>query len=907
MNQTAENIKQRLSLRKPLQEALDIVAKLADELEMKKDVDLNAELEKVKALFPTCTDFERAFPSVCCSIATGVGKTRLMGACIAYLYLEKGIRNFFVLAPNLTIYNKLIDDFGNSSNPKYVFNGIADFVYNRPVVITGDNYNQAGSLYSETEIRINIFNVSKFARETKPTREGGRNMAPRIKRLSEYLGQSYWDYLSNLDDLVILMDEAHRYHADRSKEAINELKPVLGIEMTATPKDEKGKLFRNVVYEYSLGKALQEGLYVKAPAIATRKDFIATGKKMEEIEEIKIIDAINVHEEIKRQLLEYSKTENKKEVKPLILIAARNTGHAHEIFERINSAQFLEGSYMDKVLQIDSTNKNNDEVDALFLSLESPDNPIEIVIHVFMLKEGWDVSNLYTICPLNAFKSEVFIEQTIGRGLRLPFGGERTGVAALDKLTIIAHDSFDKILAEANDPKSELNKTKLIEVFIDPDEPKQQVVSVTQAITQEIEEEKKKVEAGDAPNKQQRLNQLDAKRLIINYLPTVAKDPDVKSFKDVKTAAAKEKVIENIRQELNSGQGNLFADQIIDEIDMIYENVVKEVELKNIAIPRFVMTLGSSKANFHDFNLDTSDFNFQKLREEIMVLSLTDKSVITIEVTQIDTRRKPLEILMVELNNKSEIDYDATVELQRKLCTQAIEAIKNTIDEEANLSAIISQWRITIADKIYQQMMQHFEIIEGDFEKPQYYSFGKIEDWNFSGLANNGYRVYADESMPPSQVAKYIFTDFKKACHRNYKFANRTEQTFAFILENDEAVLKWMRPSLYQFRIYWNNHGNTYQPDFVAETEDCIYMIETKAATDIPTQEVQAKAKAALKYCEYANKFIQQYGGKPWKYAIIPHDKVAKNSSLSALITQGLVPPTTAVSTPSTHPTSAQE
>ena len=100
MDQIAENIKQRLSLRKPLQEALDILTILACDLELKKEVDLKTELGKVQILYPTCTDFEREFVSICYSIATGVGKTRLMGACIAYLYLEKGIQNFFVLAPN---------------------------------------------------------------------------------------------------------------------------------------------------------------------------------------------------------------------------------------------------------------------------------------------------------------------------------------------------------------------------------------------------------------------------------------------------------------------------------------------------------------------------------------------------------------------------------------------------------------------------------------------------------------------------------------------------------------------------------------------------------------------------------------------------------------------------------------
>ena len=223
MNTIANYIKQRLSLREPLQDSLDIVAKLTEELALKKEIDLADELEKVKDFFPTCTDFERDFVSIAFSIATGVGKTRLMGAIIAYLYLRKGIKNFFVLAPNLTIYDKLIGDFGNPGYAKYVFNGISEFVHNRPIVITGDNYSQQGALFSDSEIRINIFNIAKFNSDSRGTKKGGVSLAPRIKRLSEYLGQSYWDYLSGLDDLVILMDEAHRYHADALEHRIGGL------------------------------------------------------------------------------------------------------------------------------------------------------------------------------------------------------------------------------------------------------------------------------------------------------------------------------------------------------------------------------------------------------------------------------------------------------------------------------------------------------------------------------------------------------------------------------------------------------------------------------------------------------------------------------------------------------------
>ena len=322
MNQIVSNIKQRLSLREPLAEALAVVAKLAEALELKKPANvlddaeyLKQELAKAKAVCPTCKDFERDFPSFAFSIATGIGKTRLMGACIAYLYLKYGIRHFFVLAPNLTLYEKLIRDFGDQSYEKYVFKGLAEFVHNPPVVITGDNYNTAKGIFSEKEIQINVFNIAKFNTDSK---EGGKKGAPKMRRLSEYLGQSYFEYLSALDDLVILMDEAHRYHADASKKAINELRPILGLEMTATPTDEKGKPFKNIVYEYNLAQALADGKYVKIPTVAKRRNFQKGDLSSEELDVLKLEDAISIHENTKTHLELYANNHNQPLVKPFI-------------------------------------------------------------------------------------------------------------------------------------------------------------------------------------------------------------------------------------------------------------------------------------------------------------------------------------------------------------------------------------------------------------------------------------------------------------------------------------------------------------------------------------------------------------------------------------------------------------
>ena len=104
----------RLSLREPqavslerLRIALESVPALRDS-KARSAEELKAMQEALKAEFPKLTDFERDFPSLCFALATGVGKTRLMGAFISYLHAAYGYKHFFVLAPNLTIYDKLI-------------------------------------------------------------------------------------------------------------------------------------------------------------------------------------------------------------------------------------------------------------------------------------------------------------------------------------------------------------------------------------------------------------------------------------------------------------------------------------------------------------------------------------------------------------------------------------------------------------------------------------------------------------------------------------------------------------------------------------------------------------------------------------------------------------------------------
>ena len=212
MNRHVNAISGRLSLRPPQRRSLEILDRITEIVPPRKEADIQAALATIKSEFPTVSDFERDFPSLCFALATGVGKTRLMGAFISYLHLAHGINHFFVLSPNLTIYNKLIADF-TPNTPKYVFKGIAEFAVEPPVIITGDNYEsgvgvRAGALPGiDLSVHVNIFNISKINSEVR----GGKS--PRIKRLSEYIGESYFNTSPGLDDLVLLMDESHRYRA----------------------------------------------------------------------------------------------------------------------------------------------------------------------------------------------------------------------------------------------------------------------------------------------------------------------------------------------------------------------------------------------------------------------------------------------------------------------------------------------------------------------------------------------------------------------------------------------------------------------------------------------------------------------------------------------------------------------
>lgn len=887
MNRHVNSVAGRLSLRPPQRRSLEALSRICEISPPNKDADREAVLAAIRAEFPGVTDFEREFPSVCFALATGVGKTRLMGAFITYLYAAHNIRNFFVMAPNLTIYNKLNADFSDRTHPKYVFQGIQDFAIEPPVIITGDNYeSQAHTLFDRPgDCKINIFNISKINSEVR----GGKS--PRIKRLSEYIGESYFDYLSKLEDLVLLMDESHRYRASAGVRAINDLKPILGLELTATPfvETSRGAIpFKNVVVDYPLARAMADG-FVKEPAVVTRKDFNPAGMTGQEIERLKLEDGVRLHEQVKVELETYARQTSQPIVKPFVLVIARDTTHAGELLRWIQSDEFFEGRYKDRVIQVDSSKTGKDEDDMIerLLRVEHTDEPTEIVIHVNMLKEGWDVTNLYTIVPLRAANARILIEQSIGRGLRLPYG-KRTGVNTVDRLNIIAHDKFQEIVDEAKRPDSPIRLQQLV---LDPSQLEQKTVTVVSpsALTEKLGLAEPAGPGDSAAPTAKPIFATEAEKQVAKVAYAVIRSfegktdiaPTVSSLqrKDVQ-----EQLVAEVKRHLGPQQRELFAGE--DAVAAVVAKTTEQVVLGTIDVPRIIVVPKDEvKSGFKPFNLNLTSLRFPVPSDELVAQTLRTGEQESISLGRGGIEEQRLEDYVVGgLVDFDDISYDDHAELLYDLATQTVNHLKSYLKDEMEARKVLRVYQKNIAEFIHSQMMGHFWEETTGYEAQVSKGFTELRPSAYTANATDSVLDYRQPPADKSRISQYLFTGFERSLYRLTKFQSNTERILAIILEAHSK--RWFRPAKGQFQIFYK-HGHDqreYLPDFVAETDDMVFMIETKMTSEMRAAEVLAKRDAGVKWCEHATAYALLHGGKSWKYVLIPHDLVAENMTLTGLV-----------------------
>lgn len=894
-----DKINWAMSLREPQFEALKYFDTICSHLEYKSSQ--KAEAEEIASIYcenphtiKVAKEFN--FPSYCFSMATGIGKTRLMGATIYYLYKTKGYKHFFILTPGNTIYDKLRKET-IPSHPKYMFKGL-EAEMGRPKVYDGENYlsypvkfEQGEWILEKTsDIQLFIFNIGKiFTRG---------DFSFKFHEFQETLGGSFADVLKNFDDLVICMDEAHRYYAPASMKAIDFLNPILGLEFTATPKSTN----KNIIYEYDLAKGA--GKFLKIPVIMGRTNM--AGYSVIDIEEMKLKDGIKLHEHRKSIVYKYCIDNNLEQVKPIVLVACKDTAHAKMIREKIDSDSFFGGRYVGKVIQIDSSTSRVETEENIqkLLTIEQNTNPIEIVLHVYKLKEGWDVNNLFTIIPLNAAKSDILALQTIGRGLRLPFG-KITGVEEIDTLDIVSHDHYREIIDDLkNNP-----------IFKHRNLDEEGIPDTTQ------------VEINSSFDNGQ-----------LSFIDTAIQETHVKSFQDITdvhmidkmykaylTEYVKQSMPEKNTSNAEFQQMSLFDLQNVVETSEEYDEskpltdgvIISSSDADGYSVSKQEGTTPSKRAKVTVLKKDEFEEKLKHLTKvaiSVPKISINYSSTISFKPIKIKRNIIDFEVAVSQIER-----YDVINE--KLLSTVDADALLE--DEPENFLAcslleVIPEFSSNDAEYILDIVNQYMALIDGDYNDKKKivrrYATSIVEDMKkqiyaakeehteiihqvqkdlivfghfVKNIKSSAGRVnYKKEIIDKKNIRQYLFDGYKKSYYPEISFDSDDERKFAVILEEDTDVLRFIKPPLNQLGLFYRA-GKQYTPDFIVETTAMKFLIEVKASNRTSDKEVVEKAQVAIQWCKYATEVDQD--NKPWKFRLISGEDIIVGNTFKYTVGKAVI------------------
>lgn len=868
---SVDKIKWAMSLRDPQYEALQYFDAISFKIEYRTSSKAEAEeiaSENCQAPHTISVDKEFDFPSFCFDMTTGIGKSRLMGACIYYLYKTKGYKHFFILAPGNTIYDKMRRE-AVPGHPKYMFKGL-EAEMGRPKVYDGENYLSYPVRYIQEEmvvektsdIQIFIFNISKiFTRG---------DIEFKFHKFNENLGGSFADVLRSFDDLVICMDEAHRYYAPASKKAINYLNPVLGLEYTATPKSTN----KNIIYHYGLEDGA--GKFLKIPVVMGRTN--TAGYSDDDIEEMKLKDGIKLHERRKSIVYKYCIDNQLEQVKPIVLIACKDTTHARKIKEKIDSDAFFGGRYVGKVIEIDSSTSGAETEENIqkLLTIEKNTNPIEIVLHVYKLKEGWDVNNLFTIIPLNAAKSDILALQTIGRGLRLPFG-EITGIEELDTLDIVAHDHYREIVDDIkNNPvfkkrnldEEDIPNTKT--VMVEPAVENQQISLFDEALCES------KVKSYQDLN-----NENVVENLFAEYQKAfVKKVAPKKSESDSGQMSIFDYFANDDEKETNDGtasdhkmtQTGMGTDAVDTSFTVHQGDASLQIDLQKSSGSKNVLPYAKQ-----EFIKKVEEL--KKVAISVPKIGISYSSTITFKSFTVKRNIMDFDVAASRIERYDAVngrllqvlDADALIveNPENMLAVSLLESIPEFSSDDAEfILDVVDQYLALIegTDEVKKKIVRRYAtVIVEDLRKQIYASKEESTEFVFNvqkdliifksfakNMKENGRLNFKKEVPDKKNIKQYLFEGYKKSYYAENAFDSDDERRLSVVLEEDSEVIRFIKPPLNQLGLFYKA-AKQYNPDFLVETADKKYMIEVKAANQTDNEDVQEKAKAAIKWCECAS------------------------------------------------------
>lgn len=551
-------------------------------------------------------------------------------------------------------------------------------------------------------------------------------------------------------------------------------------------------------------------------------------------------------------------------------IACKNTDHAKKIRTLIDSDNFQGGKYKGKVIEIHSkqTGEESEENIRLLLSIESASNPVEIVLHVYKLKEGWDVNNLFTIIPLNAAKSDILAMQTIGRGLRLPFG-EQTGNEDLDFLDIVAHDHYRELVDEIKSSdifhyrdldKATVEPSESVGVSATVDDGQLSLLDF--AITasgvksfSEVSNPKTQHEIYQEYMKNFMTVQKNEKNEEFGQL-TLFDPPEIPSVdSDESTSPVQDQP--QPPADIKSGKQPLSKDEFV--------KAVSEYSAKAISVPK-ILVQTNSEVKFNRFEVKRTIDDFEVAMAKIERFDAINQqllSVVDAQILEVCDAMNTLACML--LDSISELSYD-----DADFVIDVVEQYLSQIPgDEENKRRIVRRYASLIVADIRKQIYEHMDKKTQDVHiiQKDLILFRKF----VKNIKEDGKVKFDKPFTDKSNIKKYLFTGYKKSYYPANAFDSDTERLFSIILEEDPDVIRWIKPPLNQLGLFWKA-GQQYNPDFLVETTAGKFMVEIKALNEVTSEEVVSKAIEGIKWCRFASTADPDH--KPWEYKLISDDNI---------------------------------
>lgn len=433
---------------------------------------------------PTYDDFAR----YCIKMATGSGKTKVMALAVAWQFLNAAreaeeiardyAKTFLVIAPNVIVLERLKTDFANGRIFRHdpVIPKELEIFWDFACVMRGEGEG------AHSDGLLFLTNIQQFYE--RPAGNGDEPEAmtavlgpkPPAKMLEL---ANFGDRIAlRAGNLVVINDEAHHTHEEDNEwnkviRGLHAKTPAAAqLDFSATPRFKNGAIFPWTVSDYPLKQAIVDGV-VKRPMKGIAKITEAKSDHASVRYRAYLAAGVERWREYRQQLATLKK-------KPVLFIMLNDTDEADDVADWLR-AKYPEdfGAEKTQVIHTDKSGEvSKKELDAArdaVRKVDDPDSPINAIVSVLMLREGWDVQNVTVVVGLRPYKAgaNILPEQTIGRGLRLMFRDLPT--AYTERVDIIGNgkflefvDDLEKIEAFKLDT-FEIGKDKLRIITIAPD------------------------------------------------------------------------------------------------------------------------------------------------------------------------------------------------------------------------------------------------------------------------------------------------------------------------------------------------------------------------------------------------------------------------------------------------------